>query len=102
MPKSGILIAQLIDYKGHFCDLSAAEHLFATVETDLTITDRHLPFLTTAKLFLDHNRTKRAAEILALMPPPTKEDDLIELAVLKKRLQKAQEKKHDRNRHTQY
>lgn len=88
--KSGVLIAQLIEYKGFLGELSVAKQLFATVETDSTITDKHLPFLAITKILLDHNQIKKASEIMALIPSVTKNDDLIELAVLKKRLEKAQ------------
>jgi len=87
VPQSGALIAQLIEYKGDLGDLSAAEHLLKRVETDSTITDRHLPFMAIAKLFIDHNRIKKASEILAHVPPLTRDEDLMALAVLKKRLE---------------
>ena len=87
VPQSGALIAQLIEYKGYLGDLSAAEHLLITVETDSTITDRHLPFIAIAKLFIDHNQIKKASEILAHVPPLTRDEDLMALAVLNKRLE---------------
>jgi len=89
VPKSGVLKAQLIEYKGYLGNLTAAKQLFTTVEKDSTITDRHLPFIAIAKIFLDHNHTNRASEILANIPHPTRNDDLMELAVLNKRLEKA-------------
>ena len=93
VPDSGVLIAQLIEYKGYLENLSAAEKLFATSSSNLTITDKHLPFIAIAKIFLDHNQTKKASEILANVPSSIKGDDLMELAILKKRLKEAQESK---------
>ncbi|RKZ40672.1 MAG: hypothetical protein DRQ49_07630 [Gammaproteobacteria bacterium] len=93
VPDSGVLIAQLIEYKGYLENLSAAEQLFTTSSSDLAITDKHLPFIAIAKIFLDHNQTKKASEILANVPSFIKGDDLMELAVLKKRLKEAQESK---------
>jgi ATP-dependent DNA helicase RecG len=83
--KSGILIAQLIEYRGSLGELSAAEQLFAEIEADATITDKHLPFIAIAKIFLDRNNPRKASEILANTPSPTRVDELIELAVLHKR-----------------
>jgi ATP-dependent DNA helicase RecG len=47
--------------------------------------DGHLPFIAMAKLYLDRSNPKKASEILARVPSPTRIDDLIELAVLYKR-----------------
>jgi len=87
VPQSGALLAQLIEYKGYLGNLSAVEHLLTTVETDSTITDRHLPLMAIAKLFIDHNRIKKASEILAHVPPLTRDEDLMALSVFKKRLE---------------
>jgi ATP-dependent DNA helicase RecG len=87
VPNSGILIAQLISYQGDLGNLLAVEQQFAILQNNSNITERHLPFLTTAKIFIDHKQTEKAAKILAHMPVLTREEDLIELAVLKKRLE---------------
>lgn len=84
-PKSGALIAQLIDYKMALGEFSSAEKLFQENKTDPTIMDRHLPFIAMARVFLSKQDPKRALDILAAAPPPMQVDDLVELAVLHKR-----------------
>lgn len=85
IPNSGSLIAQIIEYKSSVGDLAAAEKLFNQYATDLSVSDRHLPYLAMAKIYLDVRNPKRASDILSRIPSPTKIDDLIELAVLYKR-----------------
>jgi ATP-dependent DNA helicase RecG len=85
VPKSGALVAQIIEYTASIDGLGGVEHIFADVESDLTISDRHLPYIAMAKILLDHNNPKRASEILTHIPSPTKVDDLVELAVLHRR-----------------
>jgi len=91
VPKSGALIAQMIEYRVSLGDFSAAEKLFVDSEADLTVIDRHLPYMAMAKAFLDKQNPRRAAEILAHVPSATKVDDLVELAVLYKRAERFQD-----------
>jgi ATP-dependent DNA helicase RecG len=90
-PKSGALIAQMIEYLVSSGDFSAAEKLFTDSEADPMIVDRHLPYIAMAKAFLDQQKPKRASEILAQVPSPTQIDDLVELAVLYKRSDRLEE-----------
>ncbi len=85
VPKSGALIAQLIDYETALGQFSTAEKLFTESKADPTIVDRHLPFMAMAKVFLTRQNPRRALEILSASPPPLQTDDLVELAVLHKR-----------------
>jgi len=61
--------------------------ILTRLETDSTITDRQLPFIVIAKFLIDHNRIKKASEILAHVPPLRQNEDLMALAVFKKRLE---------------
>lgn len=90
-PKSGALIAQMIEYLVSLGEFSAAEKLFADSEADPMIMDRHLPYIAIAKAFLDQQKPKRASDILARTPSPTQIDDLVELAVLYKRSDRLEE-----------
>lgn len=85
VPKSGALIAQMIEYQASLDELSAAEKIFSNVESDPEIADRHLPYIAMAKVFLDHGNPKKASAILAHIPSPSNVSDLVELAVLHKR-----------------
>ena len=69
----------------------AAESLLASVEADPLISDKHLPYLALARFFLDQQNPKRASEILARVPPPSRAEDVVELAVLYKRSGKYQQ-----------
>lgn len=89
-PHSGALIAQMIEYETALGDFPGAERLFAAVEADSLITDKHLPYLALARYFLDQQNLPRAAEILARVPPPARVEDVLELAVLYKRSGKFQ------------
>ena len=85
VPKSGALLAQLIEYKASMGDDAAAERLFKDNADAIDRADRNLPFITMAKVYLDKQDPKRALEILAKAPPPMQIDDIVELAVLHKR-----------------
>jgi ATP-dependent DNA helicase RecG len=85
VPNSGSLIAQIMEYKASVGDVATAEALFNQHTSDLTLSDRHLPYLAMAKIYLDQRNLKRAADTLTRIPSPTRIDDLIELAVLYKR-----------------
>jgi ATP-dependent DNA helicase RecG len=91
VPKSGALIAQMIEYKVSLGDFSAAEKLFVDCEADLTVMDRYLPYIAMAKAFLDKQNPERASDILARAPSATKVDDLVEVAVLYKRAERFQD-----------
>jgi ATP-dependent DNA helicase RecG len=91
VPKSGAIIVQLIEYKNYLGEAASAEQLFAEVEADTSIIDRYLPFAAFAKILLEHNRQRRASEILAQAPFPQKADELIELAILYKRSTRLEE-----------
>ncbi len=90
-PKSGALIAQMIEYKVSLDEFPAAEKLFSDAEADPAVMDRHLPYIEMAKAFLNTGNSKRASEILARAPLTTQADDLVELAVLYKRAGKLQD-----------
>ncbi|MBH8566169.1 putative DNA binding domain-containing protein [Nostoc sp. CENA67] len=91
VPKSGALIAQIIEYRTSLGEFSTAEKLFRDTEIDPTIMDRHLPFIAIAKILLDRGQPKRASEILEQAPSPIQIDDIVELAVLYKRAKRFQE-----------
>lgn len=91
VPKSGALIAQIIEYRTSLGDFSTAEKLFRDIESDLTIMDRHLPYTAMAKILLDKGQFKRASEILEQAPLPIQIDDTVELAILYKRAKRFQE-----------
>lgn len=85
VPKSGALMAQIIEYRASLDELSAAEKIFSNLESDPEMADRHLPYIAMAKALLDHGNSKKASAILARIPSPSNLSDLIELAVLHKR-----------------
>lgn len=58
--------------------------LFNKVKEDFTLLDRHLPYIAMVKAYLDKNN-KLAMELLNEIPYPAQVEDLVELAVLKKR-----------------
>lgn len=92
VPDSGALIAHMIESHATIGQSLAAERLFAQVEANPTIKDRHLSYVAIAKVFLDQQQSKKAAEILSQIPTsPTKAIDLVELAVLYKRSQQLEE-----------
>jgi len=90
-PHSGALIAQIIEYKMALGEDQTAESLLASVEADPLISDKRLPYLALARFFLDQQNPKRASEILARVPPPSRAEDVVELAVLYKRSSKFQQ-----------
>ncbi|MFN9402109.1 MAG: ATP-binding protein, partial [Dolichospermum sp.] len=85
VPKSGALIAQIIEYRTSLGDFSIAEKLFRDIESDLTIMDRHLPYTAMAKILLDQRKFNEASVILEQAPLPIQVDDTVELAILYKR-----------------
>ena len=85
VPRSGALIAQMIEYRISLDDFSTAERIFAEARSDAALTDSHLPYLAMAKFYLNQNEPEKAAELLSHVPSPTRVDDLVELAVLYKR-----------------
>ena len=85
VPKSGSLIAQIVEYKVSLGEFSSAESFFQKAEKDTTITDRHLPYIVMARAYLDKQNPRRASEILSHAPSPIQIDDIVELAVLYKR-----------------
>lgn len=91
VPKSGALIAQMIEYKASLGDFATAERLFVDNEADTLIVDRHLLYIVMAKVFLDRQNSKRASEILARAPSTNQIDDLVELAILYKRAGRLQD-----------
>lgn len=90
-PKSGALIAQMIEYLDSSGEFAVAEKLFTASEMDTMVMDRHLPYIAMAKAFLDQQKPEQASEILAHVPSPTQIDDLVELAVLYKRSNRLEE-----------
>lgn len=91
VPKSGALIAQIIEYRTSLGDFSRAEKLFRDIESDLTIMDRHLPYTAMAKILLDQRKFNEASVILEQAPLPIQVDDTVELAILYKRAKRFQE-----------
>lgn len=85
VPNSGAIIAQIIEYRISLGDTAAAERLFGEARNDSTMTDAHLPYLAMAKYYLNQRERRKAAELLAHVPSPTRVDDLVELAILYKR-----------------
>jgi ATP-dependent DNA helicase RecG len=91
VPKSGSLIAQIIEYKSGMSDIYSAEKFFRDIESDITIVDRHLPFAAMAKVLVDNQQYKKASELLNKSPSPIQIDGIIELAILYKRASNFQE-----------
>lgn len=85
VPHAGALLAQIIEYKMTLGESQAAESLLASVEANPLISDKHLPYLALARVFLDQQNPRRASEILARVPPPARAEDVVELALLYKR-----------------
>ena len=81
VPKSGALLAQLIDYRTALGEVEAAEKIFSRVETDVEINDRHLPFIALARTRLDSRNHKRYS---AMITNP-QDRHLVELAILHRR-----------------
>ena len=50
---SGALVAQMIEYHAFLGNARAAERLFASVRSDATMMDAHLPFIAMARYYLD-------------------------------------------------
>lgn len=91
VPQSGILFAQLIDYKvasGAYLD---AEGIFFKIKNNEDLNDKHLPYLSMIKYFLDHQNNKKASELLDEIPSPNNIQDVIDLALLNKRARKFKE-----------
>lgn len=89
--QSGALIAQLIDYKAAFGGAFDAEKLFSAVRDDEEIVDKHLPFLSMIKYYLDNNQAKKATELLEKIPAPREIHDILDLALLNKRARRFKE-----------
>jgi ATP-dependent DNA helicase RecG len=86
VPASGMLLAQLIQYRTDAGDLAGARQFFSTVESKPELADALLPFLAMAKALLDHGQTEAAAAILANASAPSNPDVAAELAALRNRL----------------
>ncbi|MFQ5632928.1 MAG: ATP-binding protein, partial [bacterium] len=82
---SGELIAQIIEYRSSLGEITEAEKLFQKIANDLHVSNRHLPFLTIAKAYLNKQNPQKALEILSKAPQAVQIDDRIEMAVLFKR-----------------
>ena len=91
IPSSGALFAQIIEYKASSGDFLSAEELFRKLAEDPNLADRHLPYLAIAKAYLNEHNPKKASEVLTKVPPSPYIDDLIELAVLYKRMRRFQD-----------
>lgn len=91
VPQSGALIAQQIDYKVAFGASLDAETLFNKVQADENITDKHLPYLSMVRYYLDHQNTKKATELLEKFPTPNEVHDILDLALLNKRARRFKE-----------
>jgi ATP-dependent DNA helicase RecG len=85
VPTSGVIIAQIIEYNTSLGNFSSAEQFFRVVESDLKITDRHLPYIAMVKALLDQRQQKRALDILEQSPRPLQVQETVELAILYKR-----------------
>lgn len=91
VPKSGALMAQIIEYQASLGELSLAERVFKAIEADFSISNPHLPYIAMAKTWLDRGQSAQASEILQQVPLPTRRDDVVELAILYKRAKRFQD-----------
>jgi ATP-dependent DNA helicase RecG len=84
-PGSGALASQLIEYAFGVGNIQLAERVFHSFEAQSDKTQASQPYLTMARLLINRDRNKEAAEILNRIPPNQSIDDTVEAAVLKKR-----------------
>lgn len=86
VPGSGELAAQIIEYSVSYDDLQFAETFFQKARQNPFQTSRHLPFLAMAKAYVDKKMNKEAEETLKETPLPSGTDEMLEMAILNKRV----------------
>lgn len=91
VPRSGAMIAQLIEYHADLGELNKARELFKQIEGNLEINDGHLAYISWAKVLLDQDLLDEAREVLKHAPSPIESDATVELALLHKRSNRYQQ-----------
>ncbi len=84
-PESGILTSQLIEYLVSSDKIETAKLVLEKFEKQPKKTETTQPFFTMARSLLNLKRVEEARTVLARIPKSDNIDELIELAVLKKR-----------------
>ncbi len=86
VPGSGELAAQIINDSVSSGDLLFAESFFQNAKQNSFQTGRHLPFLAMATAYVDKKMNKEAEETLKETPLPSGTDEMLEMAILNKRV----------------
>jgi ATP-dependent DNA helicase RecG len=85
---SGFLAGQLIEYAAAMGDLALARRTLTALEQAPGATDRHIAFLSLARVLLDRDMNEDARVLLENVPIPSNAESAIELAILNKRSKK--------------